>query len=117
MPGPLIAIVGSVHQSREKEFADRAIPLFHFIQDTHSEWEIFFYRSLRNADGVILLGGGTSTLIAGLVAMGFGKSIVACETFGGYASKIWGIASRISQPAILTRGRSHGGGKLDTRIG
>jgi hypothetical protein len=63
--------------------------LFDFTQDTHSEWEISFYRSLRDADGVILLGGGTSTLIAGLVAMGFGKSIVACESFGGYASKIW----------------------------
>lgn len=165
MPGPLIAIVGSVHKSRETEFANRAIPLkniplaktaaenlgralaqkgcrilvyssdtafiepdlvhgyveskeaqpesievlypmnqrpsfpeekdpkglFHFTQDTHSEWEISFYRSLRDADGVILMGGGTSTLIAGLVAMGFGKSIVACETFGGYASKIWAL--------------------------
>src|SRR6185437_4380917 len=163
MPSPLIAIVGSVHQSREVEFANRAIPLkniplaktaaenlgkalaqkgcrilvyssdaafiepdivrgyveskeaqpesievlypmnqrpafpeekdpkglFHFTQDTHSEWEISFYRSLRDVDGVILMGGGTSTLIAGLVAMSFGKSIVACETFGGYASKIW----------------------------
>ena len=163
MSAPLIAIVGSVHQSREAEFASRAIPLknialartaaenlgralsqkgcrilvyssdaafiepdlvrgyaaskaaqpesievlypmnqrpsfpeetdpkglFHFTQDTHSEWEISFYRSLRDADGVILMGGGTSTLIAGLVAMGFGKSIVACEAFGGYASKIW----------------------------
>jgi len=165
MSSPLIAIVGSVHQSRETEFANRAIPLkniplaktaaenlgralaqkgcrilvyssdasfiepdlvhgyveskeaqpesievlypmnqrpsfpeekdpkglFHFTQDTHSEWEISFYRSLRDADGVILMGGGTSTLIAGLVAMGFGKSIVACETFGGYASKIWAL--------------------------
>jgi hypothetical protein len=164
---PLIAIVGSVHQTREQEFANRAIPLkniplaksaaehlgrafaqrgcrilvyssdpafieldlvrgyagskdaqpqsidvlypinqrpsfpeendkgelFNFIPDANPEWEVSFYRSLRRADGVILLGGGTSTLIAGLVAMGFGKSIVAYEAFGGYASKIWGLLS------------------------
>ena len=66
-------------------------PLFSFKPDTNPEWEVSFYRSLREVDGMLIVGGGPSAMIAGVVAMGYRKPIVACASFGGYAKKIWGL--------------------------
>jgi hypothetical protein len=63
--------------------------LFLPMPDSNAEWEISFYRSLREVDGVLILGGGPSSMIAGVVAVGHRKPIVACASFGGYARKIW----------------------------
>lgn len=56
--------------------------------DVSDSWEVSFYRSLAVADGVLLVGGGKSTLIAGLVALGFAKPLVAIHTFGGQAVEV-----------------------------
>ena len=45
---------------------------FRFQPDISRDWEVSFYRSLNDVDGLILLGGGRSTLIGGLVALGLG---------------------------------------------
>jgi hypothetical protein len=36
---------------------------FRFQPDTSQDWEVSFYRSLNDVDGLLLLGGGRSTLI------------------------------------------------------
>src|SRR5437773_2125857 len=48
-----------------------------------------FYRSLHEVDGILLLGGGNSTLIAGIVAMGRRIAILAAAGFGGSTVRIW----------------------------
>ena len=63
--------------------------MFTFKPDTNPEWEVSFYRSLREVDGLLMLGGGPSSMIAGVVAMGYSKPIVTVATFGGYTAKVW----------------------------
>ncbi len=56
------------------------------------DWETPFYRSLAEEDGVdavVLLAGGTSTLIAGQIAVARKLPILAVDEFGGSAAKIW----------------------------
>jgi hypothetical protein len=48
-----------------------------------------FYQSLNEVDGVLLMGGGDSTMIAGLVAMGHRAAILPLAQFGGKTTKIW----------------------------
>lgn len=58
-----------------------------------TDWEAPFYRSLAEKDGIdgiILLGGKQSTLIAGQIAMARLLPILAVDKFGGSASKIRG---------------------------
>jgi hypothetical protein len=56
------------------------------------DWEMPFYRSLAeedSVDAVLLLGGATSTLIAGQIAVARRLPILAVDEFGGSAAKIW----------------------------
>lgn len=56
------------------------------------DWEIPFYRSLAeedSVDAVLLLAGGTSTLIAGQIAVARKLPVLAVDAFGGSAAKIW----------------------------
>ena len=56
------------------------------------EWEAPFYRSLAEEDGVnavLLVGGADSTLIAGQIALARKLPILAVNSFGGSAAKIW----------------------------
>jgi hypothetical protein len=56
------------------------------------DWEVPFYRSLAEqeaVDAVVLLGGSTSTLIAGQIAVARRLPILAVDEFGGSAAKIW----------------------------
>lgn len=57
--------------------------------DASSDWEVSFYRSLSKVDGLLVLGGGPSTLIAGQIALSLDLPIVAIAFFGGTALKIW----------------------------
>jgi hypothetical protein len=52
-------------------------------------WEVSFYRSLSDSDGLILLGGAKSTEIAGQVAIGARIPILALAATGGAASTVW----------------------------
>ena len=56
------------------------------------DWEVPFYRSLAEKDGVdavLLLGGAISTLIAGQIAVARRLPILAVNTFDGSAATIW----------------------------
>lgn len=57
--------------------------------DTSDLWEVSFYRSLSESDGVVLIGGGYSTLNAGQVAIGARIPILALEKTGGSALVVW----------------------------
>ena len=63
--------------------------LFSRRVDTSDEWEVSFYRSLADSDGVVLIGGGYSTFTAGQVAIGSRIPILALEKSGGSARKVW----------------------------
>lgn len=63
--------------------------LFQFYPNSSEDWEVSFYHSLAQVDGAIILGGGPSTLIGGLVTIGHKKPILACAGFGGSGSKVW----------------------------
>jgi hypothetical protein len=52
-------------------------------------WETSFYLSLNEVDGIVLVGGGDSTLIAGMVALGHRLAVVALPGFGGKAIEVW----------------------------
>jgi hypothetical protein len=67
--------------------------------DASSDWEVAFYRSLAQVDGILLLGGGSSTLIAGHIALSRSVPILAIAHFGGEAKKIWQHLA--SKPAFI----------------
>jgi hypothetical protein len=52
-------------------------------------WEVSFYNSLSAVEGILLIGGGRSTLIAGLVGLGSRATVLPIRTFGGYARNVW----------------------------
>jgi hypothetical protein len=62
---------------------------FAFRPDFNPDWEFSFYQSLGRLDGMLVLGGGATALIAGLVTIGHRKPILACAAFGGSGDKIW----------------------------
>lgn len=64
--------------------------LFDWRPDHSQDWEMSFYQSLNEVDGIVLMGGGESTMIAGVVAMGHNLALLTLAAFDGAASQIWG---------------------------
>src|SRR5688572_23770650 len=71
------------------EIADNA-ELFDLQPSNSPRWEMTYYRSLNTVDGVILIGGGRSTLVTGLIALTYRIPLVTVRWFGGAAEEIWG---------------------------
>jgi hypothetical protein len=65
--------------------------IFDWRPDHSPDWEMSFYQSLNDVDGILLLGGGASTMIAGLVALGHRSSILALAAFGGKTGEVWKV--------------------------
>jgi hypothetical protein len=63
--------------------------VFEEHRDASKSWEVSFYRSLSQVDGVALIGGGQSTLVAGVVALTRDIPLIALPAFGGKAQEIW----------------------------
>jgi hypothetical protein len=63
--------------------------VFDFQPDSHPKWEVSFYRSLAEVDGVIVIGGGRSSLVSGLIALSYRIPVVVVATFGGAAQDVW----------------------------
>jgi hypothetical protein len=81
-------------QRGQVRFAEEAAhpELFEHSLFPGQDWEAPFYRSLAEEEGVdavILLGGATSTLIAGQIAVARRLPVLAVDEFGGSAAKIW----------------------------
>jgi hypothetical protein len=62
---------------------------FHLRRDMSRDWETSYYRSLVTADGIVMVGGGQSTLIGGLIAVSQRIPLVPVATFGGAAESVW----------------------------
>jgi hypothetical protein len=97
------SIVCSHPQGAAVKFAEAELPEHHKCfrgrLSGSPDWEVSFYHSLAEVDGILLLGGGTSTLIAGHVALSRGLPIIAIAPFGGEARKIWQHLA--SHPALV----------------
>ncbi len=63
--------------------------VFDTVPEATTDWEVTYYRSLLAADGVIVIGGGRSTFVAGLLALSRRCALVAVAGFGGAAEKVW----------------------------
>ena len=63
--------------------------VFDLRQDSSKNWEISYYRSISQVDGMFLIGGGQATLIAGTIAIAFGIPLVALPGYGGKALEVW----------------------------
>ncbi|MFH1279896.1 MAG: hypothetical protein ABIK65_16155 [Candidatus Eisenbacteria bacterium] len=64
------------------------------------DWEAPFYRSLVDAegvDGVLLMAGARSTLIAGQIALARPLPVLAIDSFAGSAGVIWTELARVSK--------------------
>ncbi|MGW0778838.1 hypothetical protein ACWD01_35680 [Streptomyces sp. NPDC002835] len=59
------------------------------VRDTSGEWEVSYYRTLLTCDGVLLVGGGQSTRVAGIVALSQRVPVLPVAAFGGGASQVW----------------------------
>jgi hypothetical protein len=80
--------------------------LFERRADKTGQWEVSFFRSLADSDGLILMGGAFSTSIAGQVAIGARIPILALERTGGAARTVWKtIAPDIDLPTIAEHAR------------
>jgi hypothetical protein len=57
--------------------------------DPADDWEASYYRSVHDADGLVTIGGGDSTRIAGFMAVAQCKPVVAPASFGGGGEVVW----------------------------
>jgi len=87
--------------SRAVQFPEaRSRPeLFDNRPDASEDWEVSFYRSLVETDGVLLVGGGRSTYVTGLIALAFGIPIAVVTSFGGRAVRVWQALDRVRNDA------------------
>jgi len=108
------SIVVRQPQTREpKLFPEEAErpELFERRVDTSDQWEVSFYRSIADdADGVVLIGGANSVLIAGQVAVGARVPMIALEKSGGAASSVWrSLRPEVDLPTLDEHARmAHG---------
>lgn len=65
--------------------------LFDLQRDRSADWETSYFRSLRDVDGVVLIGGGRSTFITGLIAVTLRIPLVAVQSYGGKAEEVWKV--------------------------
>lgn len=63
--------------------------LFEHHPSAAADWEDAFYRSLRDAAGLVIIGGGASALLIGRVALATGRPVLPLATFGAAARRVW----------------------------
>jgi hypothetical protein len=80
---------------KPQDFPEEAANRKLFIRrvEKGADWEIAFYRSISRAEGLIIVGGGNATSIAGQVAIGTRMPILALASFGGAAKRVWDTLS------------------------
>jgi hypothetical protein len=62
---------------------------FRVVPEISDDWEVGYYRSLFTIDAMLLVGGGRSTLISGILALSRGIAAAPIATFGGAAQRVW----------------------------
>ena len=88
---PKTIIVRQPQTRTPKPFPEEAThrELFERRVDSSDQWDVSYYRSIADADGVVLIGGAYTTRIAGQVAIGARIPILTLEKSGGAASQVW----------------------------
>lgn len=83
------AILCVYNRQHPVAFDGQEQPAFELKLSPHDDWKVGFYESIREyADGVILIGGGSTTLISGVVASFWGKAVFATPHFYGKAETL-----------------------------
>lgn len=80
-----------VPRHRDHDFglpADTSVTV-QVVRDTSPEWEVSFYRTLLTCDAVLLVGGGQSTRVAGVIALAQRIPLLPVAAFGGGAGQVW----------------------------
>ncbi len=72
-----------------KEQKDQSQSRLFVVRPEKGDWEMSFYLSLQDVDGIILMGGGSPTLIAGILAIKDRIPLLSIATFGGKARIVW----------------------------
>ncbi|AUG81200.1 hypothetical protein CFP65_6550 [Kitasatospora sp. MMS16-BH015] len=72
---------------------------FEHRHEPGDDWEVAFYRSLREVDGLILVGGGRTTLITAMVALAFDIPVAPVAAFGGGGRTAWETLNRVRNQA------------------
>lgn len=84
------------------------------IRDTGAEWEVPYYRTLFEVDGIVLAGGGRSTRVTGVVALAHGVPVVPLAVFGGAARQVWvyldGAGEHVDREDVRALGESWSSG-------
>ncbi|MFI5800103.1 hypothetical protein [Streptomyces sp. NPDC051677] len=93
-----------VHLPRHRE-ADFRLPpgggmRIEVVRDSSSEWEVSFYRTIVGCDGAVLIGGGQSTRVAGVVAMSQRVPLLPVAAFGGGAGLVWVNLDKVRNDAL-----------------
>jgi hypothetical protein len=93
-----------VHLPRHRQ-AEFAVPesgtvRLQVVRDTSPEWEVSFYRTLVDCDGALLIGGGQSTRVAGIVAMSQRVPLLPVAAFGGGAGLVWVNLDKVRNDAV-----------------
>jgi hypothetical protein len=96
-PGSIVMLAPAGNAGFAERQDHRAV--FAEQPDTSKHWEVSFYRSLVDAGGVLLVGGGRSTHITGLVALSLKIPVLAVATFGGNAKKVWEALGNVRNDA------------------
>jgi hypothetical protein len=83
----------SKSQTKDVNFKeDQGDGLFEYQDFTQPDWQVPFFRSLAedgSVDGVVLMAGAQTVLIAGYIALARRLPILAVDQYGGSAEKIW----------------------------
>ncbi|MGW2395587.1 hypothetical protein ACWCYY_03440 [Kitasatospora sp. NPDC001664] len=88
------------HRRLEFELPPGSTLAVEVVRDTSGEWEVSYYRTLMNADGVLLVGGGQSTRVAGIVAMAQRVPVLPVAAFGGGAGEVWVNLDKVRNDAV-----------------
>ncbi len=97
-----IEIHYSVDTPQRADFPERKTGQENFFvekPDTSKEWEVSYYRTLGKVDGLVLVGGGPSTLVTGLIGLTFRLPMIALGKYGGAARVIWQKLEHDALPA------------------
>ena len=89
--GSIHVVYPGEHRSAETNFVQQQSALdskFRLRRDASRNWDVSFYRSLFEADAVLIVGGGRSSFTSGLVALSAEKAVVPVAAFGGAAERV-----------------------------
>lgn len=83
------------HRDHDFGLPDGSSTEVRVVRDTGPEWEVSFYRTLLSCDAALLVGGGQSTRVAGVIAMAQRIPLLPVAAFGGGASQVWANLDKV----------------------